>query len=125
MAAFLAERAAAAVAAGVAAGRIVVDPGFGFGKTLEHNLTLLRRLREVCCLGYPVLAGTSRKSFIGTVLDLPVEERLEGTAATVAMAILHGASIVRVHDVGPTARVVGMVDAVMRNTERTMGGEHR
>ncbi|HEX9775563.1 MAG TPA: dihydropteroate synthase [Actinomycetota bacterium] len=112
--AFLAGRARAAVEAGVPAGRILVDPGFGFGKTLEHNLTLLRRLGELTDLGYPVLVGTSRKSFIGAALDLPVEDRLEGTAATVALAVANGASVVRVHDCGPMRRIAGMVDAVMR-----------
>jgi len=114
IAAFLAARAAAARAAGVEAGRILVDPGFGFGKTREHNLVLLRRLRELCCLGYPVMVGTSRKSFIGTTLELPVDERLEGTAATVALAIANGAAVVRVHDVAPMRKVAGMVEAVMR-----------
>ena len=117
VAAFLAERAALARATGVRTERIIVDPGFGFGKTREHNLVLLRRLRELCCLGYPVLAGTSRKSFIGTTLDLPVEERLEGTAATVALAVANGAALIRVHDVGPMRRVAGMVEAVLASTD--------
>jgi len=116
VAAFLQERAQAARAAGIAADRIVVDPGFGFGKTREHNLELLRNLRRFTELGYPVLAGTSRKSFIGATLDLPVGERLEGTAATVALAVAAGASIVRVHDVGPMRRVASMVEAVLRAT---------
>jgi dihydropteroate synthase len=119
IASFLAERAAVARATGVEPGHILIDPGFGFGKTREHNLVLLRRLRELACLGYPVLAGTSRKSFIGTTLDLPVTDRLEGTAATVALAVANGASVVRVHDVGPMRRVAGMVEAVMRATEPT------
>lgn len=113
--AYLAARAEAAIAAGVDPGMIAIDPGFGFGKTLEHNLTLLRRLTEFTTLGYPVLAGTSRKSFIGHTLDLPVTERLEGTAATVALAVAAGVAMVRVHDVGPMARVVKMVDAVVRS----------
>jgi dihydropteroate synthase len=114
VAAFLAARAEAALAAGVAVDRIVVDPGFGFGKTREHNLVLLRRLDEIVALGYPVLVGTSRKSFIGATLGgLPVEDRLEGTAATVALAVAAGASIVRVHDVRAMARVVRMVEAVL------------
>ena len=122
VAAFLQERAQAARAAGIAADRIVVDPGFGFGKTREHNLELLRNLRRFTELGYPVLAGTSRKSFIGATLDLPVGERLEGTAATVALAVAAGASIVRVHDVGPMRRVASMVEAVLRATS---SGEER
>ncbi|MBI4730119.1 MAG: dihydropteroate synthase [Acidobacteria bacterium] len=114
VAAFLDERAAAARAAGVAEDRILLDPGFGFGKTREHNLVLLARLRELRCLGYPVVAGTSRKSFIGATLgDLPVAERLEGTAATVALAVAAGAAVVRVHDVLAMARVASMVEAVV------------
>ena len=116
VAAFLASRAATAMEAGVARNKIIVDPGFGFGKTREHNLELLRNLRRFTELGYPVLAGTSRKSFIGATLDLPVGERLEGTAATVALAVAAGASIVRVHDVGPMRRVASMVEAVLRAT---------
>ena len=111
--AFLEERAHAAQAAGVARDKIVIDPGFGFGKTREHNLELLRNLRRFTDLGYPVLAGTSRKTFIGATLDLPVAERLEGTAATVALAVAGGAAIVRVHDAGPMRRVASMVEAVL------------
>ncbi len=114
IATFLADRADAAVAAGVSRARILIDPGFGFGKTREHNLILLRRLRELTSLGTPVVAGTSRKSFIGLTLDVPVEERLEGTAATVAVAVMNGAAVVRVHDAGPMRRVASMVDAVTR-----------
>ncbi len=122
VAAFLDERADAAVAAGVTRDKILVDPGFGFGKTREHNLVLLRRLHEFRCLGFPILAGTSRKSFIGSTLgDLPVEERLEGTAATVALAVANGASVVRVHDVREMARVVRMVEAVQAATEPATG----
>ena len=116
--AFLAERAEAALAAGVTRDRIVVDPGFGFGKTREHNLVLLRRLREFRSLGFPILVGTSRKSFVGAAIgDLPVDQRGEGTAATVALAVVNGASIVRVHDVREMARVVRMVEAVQEAVE--------
>jgi dihydropteroate synthase len=112
---FLADRAAACLAAGVSAERILVDPGIGFGKTVNHNLTILRRLREFRSLGYPILIGTSRKSTIGKVLgDLPAHERLEGTAATCACAILNGADVVRVHDVKEMVRVARMTDAVAR-----------
>jgi dihydropteroate synthase len=114
--AFLGARADAARAAGVLPERIVIDPGFGFGKTREHNLELLRNLDSFTDLGYAVMAGTSRKSFIGRTLDLPVSERLEGTAATVALAVAGGAAIVRVHDVGPMGRVASMVEAVLRAT---------
>jgi dihydropteroate synthase len=118
IAGYLEDRAEAAVAAGIPRDRIVVDPGFGFGKTRDHNLVLLRRLREFRCLGFPILAGTSRKSFIGASLgDLPVDERLEGTAATVALSVANGASIVRVHDVREMARVVRMVEAVQDAVE--------
>ncbi len=103
-----------ATAAGVSRENIIVDPGFGFGKTLEHNLEMMRRLHEFRSLGQPLLVGTSRKSMIGLVLGLPVEDRLEGTAATVALAIAHGADIVRVHDVRQMLRVARMSDAVVR-----------
>ena len=113
--AHLLTRAAAAIAMGVKAERIILDPGFGFGKSLAQNLELLRRLRELADTGYLTLSGTSRKSMIGRVLgDLPPEDRLEGTAATVALSIANGASIVRVHDVKQMARVARMTDAVVR-----------
>ncbi len=100
---------------GIPAENIIVDPGFGFGgKSPAHNLEILRRLAELRGLGCPVLVGTSRKSTIGRVLDLPVEERLEGTAATVALAIANGADIVRVHDVREMVRVARMSDAIVR-----------
>jgi dihydropteroate synthase len=111
----LRERAAAAQAADILPEDIVLDPGIGFGKTAAHNLELLRRLRELMDLGYPLLVGTSRKSTIGAVLGgLPPEERLEGTAATIAISIANGAAIVRVHDVKAMARVARMSDAIVR-----------
>ncbi len=94
--------------------RVIVDPGFNFGWTEEQALEMLRRLGELRTLGRPLLVGTSRKSTIGVVLGLPVEDRLEGTAATVALAIANGADIVRVHDVKEMARVARMADAVVR-----------
>ncbi|HSP55654.1 MAG TPA: dihydropteroate synthase [Dehalococcoidia bacterium] len=101
--------------AGLPEERVIVDPGFGFGWTVEQNLEMLRRLPELRVLARPLLVGTSRKSTIGAVLgDLPVEERLEGTAATVALAVAGGADIVRVHDVREMTRVVKMADAVVR-----------
>ncbi|MFQ5861028.1 MAG: dihydropteroate synthase [Dehalococcoidia bacterium] len=100
--------------AGVPREHIILDPGIGFGKNAEQSIEVLRRLEEVKALGYPLLVGTSRKSHIGAVLDLPVEERLEGTAATVAIAITKGADIVRVHDVQAMVRVARMSDAVVR-----------
>ena len=101
---FLGERARFAVSKGVSPDRIIIDPGIGFGKTAEHNLELLRRLGELRSLGYPVLVGPSRKAFIGKVLDLPANERLEGTLAAVAVAVLNGADVVRVHDVAECRR---------------------
>lgn len=103
-----------ALEAGVDRAQIIVDPGIGFGKTVEQNLELLFNLAELKVLGHPILAGPSRKSFIGYTLDLPPEERLEGTAAAVALAIARGADIVRVHDVKEMARVARMTDAVVR-----------
>ncbi len=111
-----------ALGAGVPAENIILDPGLGFGKTAEHNLELLRRLSEMTALGQPLLVGTSRKSTIGLVLDLPVEERLEGTAATVALAIAGGADVVRVHDVKAMTRVARMSDAVVRGWSAPAGG---
>ena len=111
-----------ALGAGVPLENIILDPGVGFGKTAEHNLELLRRLSELTALGRPLLVGTSRKSTIGLVLDLPVEERLEGTAATVALAIAKGADIVRVHDVRAMTRVARMSDAVVRGWTPPAGG---
>ena len=100
--AFLRARAAACVAAGISPERIVVDPGFGFGKTVEHNLELLRRLQEIVALGYPVLAGLSRKSTIGALTGRDVGERMAGSVAAALAAMARGAAIVRVHDVRET-----------------------
>jgi dihydropteroate synthase len=100
--------------AGVAESHIVLDPGVGFGKTREHNLELIDRLNEIRELGYPILLGTSRKSFIGFTLNLPADQRVEGTAATVAVGITRGADIIRVHDVKEIARVAKMTDAIVR-----------
>jgi dihydropteroate synthase len=109
--AYLGERAARARAAGI--DEVIVDPGIGFGKTAAHNFELLRRLDELTTLGHPVLVGPSRKSFLGSLAsNLPPSERLEGTLAAVAVAVWNGASIVRVHDVLETKRVVEVVDAV-------------
>jgi dihydropteroate synthase len=99
---------------GLSRDQVIVDPGFNFGWTEEQALEMLRRLRELRILGRPVLVGTSRKSTIGVVLGLPVEDRLEGTAATVAVSIANGADIVRVHDVREMARVAKMTDAIVR-----------
>jgi len=99
---------------GVPRENIIVDPGIGFGKSWRQELELIRRLDELRGLGYPILIGPSRKSFISKVLELPTEERLEGTAAAVAIGIARGADIVRVHDVLPMVRVCRMSDAIVR-----------
>ncbi len=103
-----------AIAAGVPRERILVDPGIGFGKTADQNWEVMRRLEELREIGQPVLVGTSRKSFIGKLLDLPVTDRVEGTAATVTAAILRGADVVRVHDVREMVRVVRVADRMSR-----------
>lgn len=100
--------------AGIEDQHIILDPGVGFGKTREQNLELINRLGEIRALGYPVLLGPSRKSFIGFTLDLPPDQRVEGTAATVAVGITRGADIIRVHDVKEMARVAKMTDALVR-----------
>jgi dihydropteroate synthase len=99
-----------AVEAGVPRERVLIDPGIGFGKTAEQNWVVMRRLPELRALGQPILVGTSRKSFIGKLLDLPPDERVEGTAATVTAAVLRGADVVRVHDVLEMTRVVRVAD---------------
>lgn len=114
VAAYLTERMAAAEAIGVKSEQIVLDPGFGFGKLVPHNLALLDRLPELCELGRPLLVGLSRKSFIGQVTGRPVAEREFGTAAAVALAVERGASLLRVHDVAHMADAVRIVEAVMR-----------
>ncbi|MBC8016099.1 MAG: dihydropteroate synthase [Sporomusaceae bacterium] len=101
--------------AGISFERFIVDPGIGFGKTSAQNLTLMSRLEELKSLGCPILLGTSRKRFIGEVLDLPVEDRVEGTGATVAVGITKGSNIIRVHDVKAMARISKMTDAMMRS----------
>ncbi|MDI6605219.1 MAG: dihydropteroate synthase [Thermoanaerobacteraceae bacterium] len=100
--------------AGIKRNSMIIDPGIGFGKTLDHNLEVMNRLNELKCLGLPILIGTSRKSMIGKVLNLDVNERIEGTAATVAVGIAKGADIVRVHDVKEMVRVAKMTDAMVR-----------
>ncbi len=110
----LMESVAIAHAAGISDEYIILDPGIGFGKTVAQNLELLDRLGEIRALGYPILLGPSRKSFIGYTLDLPPEQRLEGTASTVAVGIARGADIIRVHDIEAMARVARMTDAIVR-----------
>ena len=112
---YLRESVQIALEAGITRDRIIIDPGFGFGKNPRENLELIRRLKELTALGLPVLIGVSRKLTIGRVLDLPVDQRLEGTAAAVAVSIVNGADIVRVHDVKEMSRVARMTDAIIRS----------
>jgi dihydropteroate synthase len=105
-----------AVRLGVEWDRLIVDPGFGFGKTPEQNLRIVRELGALRSLGRPILLGASRKSTLGRVLDLPVGERLEGTLATTAIGIAEGADIVRVHDVRANVRAARVSDAIVRGT---------
>jgi dihydropteroate synthase len=109
---YLSESVDLALSAGIK--QIIVDPGIGFGKRLIDNLEIIRRLREFKSLGYPILIGVSRKSFIGNILNLPVDQRLEGTAGAVAISVWNGANIVRVHDVKEMVRVVRIVDAIKK-----------
>jgi len=109
---FLRLRAESAVAAGLSGDKIIIDPGIGFGKSVEGNLTILKRLPELARLGKPILVGASRKSFIGAVLDRPVLDRLEGGLAVAAYASAQGAHVIRAHDVDATVRVVRMIDAI-------------
>jgi dihydropteroate synthase len=113
--AFLQERIASVEAAGVACERIVIDPGFGFGKTLAHNLDLLRELGTFCTLGVSVLAGLSRKSMLGAITGRKVEERLAASVASALLAVQRGAAIVRVHDVRETVDALKILDAVNRS----------
>ncbi|NMB55739.1 MAG: dihydropteroate synthase [Leptolinea sp.] len=119
----LLDSVAIAHAAGIRDENIILDPGIGFGKTVEQNLELLNRLDEIKALGYPVLLGPSRKSFIGYTLDLPPEERLEGTASAVTVGITRGADILRVHDVAFMVRVAKMTDAILRKAKKFSSGE--
>lgn len=106
--------AAGALAAGISCDQIVLDPGIGFGKTIQQNMALINHMDRFKALGYPILSGPSRKSFIGRVLDLPPDQRVEGTAATVALSIVRGADIVRVHDTREMVRIARMMDAMLR-----------
>jgi len=108
-----------AVGAGVAREQLIVDPGFGFGKTPEHNVAILAALGELRVLGRPILLGTSRKSTLGRILDLPADQRLEATLATTALGIAAGADVVRVHDVRANVRVARTADAIIRGTWRS------
>lgn len=115
--------AQAALSAGIEREQIILDPGIGFGKTVEQNLSLLNNIGRFKALGYPILSGPSRKSFIGRLLDLPEDERLEGTAAAIALSITRGADIVRVHDVAAMVRVARMTDAILGRSAGAAAGE--
>ena len=121
---FLAVRIEAARAAGISRKQIILDPGIGFGKLLEHNLTLLAHLSVLTELGRPLLVGLSRKGFIGRILKQSVGERLLGTAAAAAMAVQQGAAMLRVHDVGAMHDVILTVTSIMRYSEHTQRGAH-
>jgi len=112
---YLKEGLEIAIRAGIDLKKILVDPGIGFGKTVEHNLFILKNLKELQVLGRPILIGVSRKSFIGKVLDLPLEERLPGSLAATCVALLGGARIVRCHDVKETRQAVDLVDAILQS----------
>ncbi|MBM3211000.1 dihydropteroate synthase [Candidatus Poribacteria bacterium] len=112
---FFNERIEYAVKSGISNHQIIIDPGIGFGKSLDHNLEIIRHLKDLKPLNKPILIGTSRKAFIGKILNLPVNERVEGTAATVAISIANGADIIRVHDVKEMARVARIADAIVRS----------
>jgi dihydropteroate synthase len=109
---FLRERVGRALAGGLAGDKILVDPGIGFGKATAGNLTILKRLPAFAALGQPILIGASRKTFIGAVLDAPVDDRLEGSLSIAAFACAQGAHVIRAHDVAATARVVRTIDAI-------------
>jgi len=113
---FLAARARSCELAGIAPNRIVIDPGFGFGKTVEHNFTLLRQLKSLTRLGYPLLAGYSRKSSLGAITGRPVEQRLAASLAAAMIAVQNGATILRVHDVAETVDVLKIMSAVGQGT---------
>jgi dihydropteroate synthase len=112
-----------AIAAGMSATNLIVDPGIGFGKTADHNVELLRDLAALRALGRPILLGTSRKSTLGRILDLPAEERLEATLATTALGIAAGVDLIRVHDVEPNVRAARVADAIVRGHWRADGPE--
>ncbi len=119
---FLAGKIEEAEKAGIPAERVIVDPGIGFGKTIEHNLTLMRDQDVFLGFGRPLLMGFSRKAFIGRVLGVPAEERLEGTIAAAVLSVVRGAHILRVHDVGAVARAVRLAEAVLGPNDAGKGG---
>jgi dihydropteroate synthase len=113
---FLLRRAAACQSAGIDRSLLLVDPGFGFGKDLTHNLELLRGLDRLAGLGFPLVVGVSRKSFVGTLTGKPVGDRMPGSVGMAVFAMLHGAAVLRVHDVGPTVDAIRAVEAIVKGT---------
>ncbi len=111
--AFFEVQIAIAKRAGIDSGNIILDPGIGFGKRLEDNFEIIRELGQISTMGYPVLLGPSRKSFIGFTLDLPIEERIEGTLASITAGVINGARIVRVHDIRATRRTLTITEKIM------------
>jgi dihydropteroate synthase len=111
---FLKKQAEYAVKKGVDKSKIIVDPGIGFGKTLEHNIEIIRNLKQLKKLGYPILIGPSRKAFIGKILDAPVEERLAGTIAAATICAINGADIIRVHDVKEIKQALKLTEAIIK-----------
>lgn len=114
---FLMSQAENAIKDGIHKDKIIFDPGIGFGKCTEHNILLLRHLDRLKQLGYPLLVGPSRKSFIGEILNLPVDQRLEGTLAAIAASMFHSVDMVRVHDVQPIAQFIKVLDAIVGNID--------
>ena len=102
-----------AQSAGIDSSKIILDPGLGFGKKVEHNFELIRKLPQICAMGFPVLVGPSRKSFIGEALNLPINDRIEGTMASITASVINGARIVRVHDIQKTRRTVTIAEKIM------------
>ena len=98
---------------GIDSSKIILDPGLGFGKKVEHNFELIRKLPQICAMGFPVLVGPSRKSFIGEALNLPINDRIEGTMASITASVINGAKIVRVHDIQKTRRTVTIAEKIM------------
>ena len=99
--------------AGIDTSNIILDPGLGFGKKIEHNFEIIRKLPQICAMGFPVLVGPSRKSFIGETLNLPINQRIEGTMASITASIINGARIVRVHDIEETRRTVAITEKII------------
>jgi len=119
---FLCTRRDICTAAGISEDQIILDPGFGFGKKLEHNLELFRAIPEFCNTGMPILVGVSRKSMIGSILNMQVDERLHGSIALASLAVWLGAGIIRAHDVGPTVQAINTITAVMNFTRESNSG---